>query len=89
MKENGVAICSVCQAEILADKESRRECPDDGSLMDKRIVKGIVTDHCPRCGGVWLDPGELELLNRAISQSRDSGWINGYIIGMSAGMASG
>jgi Zn-finger nucleic acid-binding protein len=27
-----------------------------------RAVTAVTIDYCPDCGGVWLDPGELEAL---------------------------
>jgi Zn-finger nucleic acid-binding protein len=36
----------------------------------KSIVReGIEIDYCPKCGGVWLDHGELENLLEKASQS--------------------
>jgi Zn-finger nucleic acid-binding protein len=36
----------------------------------KSIVReGIEIDYCPKCGGVWLDHGELESLLEKASQS--------------------
>lgn len=31
----------------------------------------VVIDVCPKCGGVWLDKGELEKLTRAESRDYD------------------
>jgi Zn-finger nucleic acid-binding protein len=53
--------------------------------MLKQIVKGVVTDKCPKCGGVWLDPGELDLIKRAIQDASAGDFATGFVIGMSAG----
>ena len=87
-KEDGIAICTQCKAEILARKEERRPCPDDGRVMLKQIVKGVVTDKCPKCGGVWLDPGELDLIKRAIQDASAGDFATGFVIGMSAGQGA-
>jgi Zn-finger nucleic acid-binding protein len=30
--------------------------------MEMKDFEGVETDVCPKCGGVWLDGGELEAL---------------------------
>ena len=38
-------------------------CPNcDDQKLDERHSHGIEIDVCPKCGGVWLDRGELEKL---------------------------
>ena len=37
-------------------------CPACEKTMLILEYKGIDLDHCPACGGVWLDAGELGLL---------------------------
>jgi Zn-finger nucleic acid-binding protein len=37
-------------------------CLECGAQMDQRVEHGVTVDYCPQCGGVWLDPGELESL---------------------------
>ncbi len=36
------------------------EC--QGQPLEALELHGVEIDRCPKCGGVWLDPGELELL---------------------------
>ena len=36
-----------------------KPCPVCGVELKPRVVYGIEVDFCPRCGGVWLDGGEL------------------------------
>ncbi|HYW05280.1 MAG TPA: zf-TFIIB domain-containing protein [Gammaproteobacteria bacterium] len=44
------------------------ECPVDGSeLEEARWESDYAVDRCPRCGGIWLDRGELE----AIEETRE------------------
>ena len=46
-------------------------CPDCGA--DAKLTRGalggplMVVLRCPRCGGLWLDKGELELLRKIFS----------------------
>ena len=35
-------------------------CVKCDSVLDRSIVGGVEVDACPRCGGLWLDRGELE-----------------------------
>ena len=37
-------------------------CVKCTSVLDRKEVAGIEVDVCPRCGGIWLDRGELEAL---------------------------
>ena len=39
-----------------------RHCANCGFEMHSIVFKGITIDKCPHCGGVFLDPGELEQL---------------------------
>jgi len=36
------------------------DCPACTAAMNQRVEHGVTIDYCPDCGGVWLDPGELE-----------------------------
>lgn len=47
-----------------AIEDERVNCPtcDDNQVMMRRfwsIKKGVEIDECPKCGGFWLDAGEL------------------------------
>ncbi|WP_324758729.1 zf-TFIIB domain-containing protein [Haloarcula sp. GH36] len=44
--------------------DSNRElaCPQCDTPFEQRKVQGVVVDFCLTCGGVWLDPGELQEL---------------------------
>ena len=50
----------------MADVETRWPCPVClGATMEKVVVSGsdaLTLDHCPRCGGVWLEAGEVPRL---------------------------
>ncbi len=37
-------------------------CPDCRKPLIVLELHGVEVDHCVRCGGTWLDAGELELL---------------------------
>ena len=50
--------------------ESALICPVcDGHLMEKRNFieySDIKIDYCNKCGGIWLEKGELDAINREI-----------------------
>jgi ribosomal protein L37AE/L43A len=49
---------------------SSMQCPRcDGALTESKIDE-VMIDTCDKCGGVWLDSGELEQLTKKDS----SGW---------------
>jgi Uncharacterized protein conserved in bacteria, COG3809 len=37
-------------------------CPICGVELRPRVVYEVEVDTCPKCGGVWLDGGELQKL---------------------------
>ena len=47
-------------------------CPRDGSALVEREYHHVRIDECPTCGGVWLDKGELQILQRVDETSRRS-----------------
>ena len=46
-------------------------CPVCGIELKPRVVYEIEVDFCPRCGGVWLDGGELNKLLAKVREYRD------------------
>ena len=54
--------------EAKAAGTSSMKCPRcDGTLTESKLEE-VSIDTCEKCGGVWLDSGELEQLTK-----RDSG----------------
>ena len=45
-----------------ARSQSKMKCPKDGADLKERVFHNVKIDGCPECNGVWLDPGELEIL---------------------------
>ena len=49
--------------EAKAAGTSSMQCPRcDGGKLNERVVNEVPIDQCGKCGGVWLDSGELEQL---------------------------
>ena len=80
----GVPTCDACQHELelklAAAKESPRPCPIDRAPMLKEVVSNVILDRCPRCKGVWLDGGELELLRGAIADGVAESVLRGVLL---------
>ena len=52
---------------------SSMKCPRcDGALQETKFEE-IAVDVCDKCGGVWLDSGELEHLTR---KPESAGWFS-------------
>ena len=45
-------------------KEPLLTCPRCGIKMKKLKKKDVIIDVCNRCGGMWLDAGEVEKLSQ-------------------------
>lgn len=46
------------------------KCPKCSTEMDEIRKLDVVVDSCSRCGGMWLDAGELDELRAAARDSR-------------------
>jgi Zn-finger nucleic acid-binding protein len=47
-------------------KEKIINCPKDQVPMIKKTSQGITIDKCKKCGGIWLDKGEIENIVKKI-----------------------
>ena len=53
---------------------SSMKCPRcDGSLKESKVEE-VMIDTCEKCGGVWLDSGELE----QVTKKDKGGWFSRY-----------
>jgi len=63
--------------EAKAAGTSRMGCPRcDGTLKESEF-HGLAINTCDKCGGVWLDAGELEQLTK----HEKGGWLSGLFGG--------
>lgn len=59
-------------AEAKAAGASTMQCPRcDGGTLEESKFEEVVIDRCNKCGGVWLDSGELEQLTK----TEKAGWL--------------
>ena len=60
---------------VAVDKSARRTCPKCTPVVMQRrfyTVKGqIEIDECPKCGGIWLDAGEMEAIQRLYASEEE------------------
>jgi hypothetical protein len=45
-----------------ARSQNLMRCPKDGADLVEREFHNVKIDVCSECKGIWLDPGELELI---------------------------
>jgi len=57
--------------EAKAEGTSSMKCPRCDGTLKPESFEGVEIDTCDKCGGVWLDSGELEQLTK-----RESGWFS-------------
>lgn len=57
--------------EAKAAGTSSMNCPRCDGTLKTNNFEGVDIDTCEKCGGVWLDSGELEQLTK-----RESGWFS-------------
>lgn len=56
-------LCTECLSKMQSAKsEPKRICLEDGTEMHKDLVHDVIIDKCPKCGGVWLDGGEIDTI---------------------------
>jgi uncharacterized protein with PIN domain len=65
--------------EAKAAGTSSMRCPRcDGALKESKVEE-VSIDTCEKCGGVWLDSGELEQLTKR--EGREGGGFFGRLLG--------
>ncbi len=67
--------------KALAEEEKKRlrdlhhmQCPKCGMHLVEIDYKHIIIDKCSSCGGIWLDPGELDEIAKD-----DTGRFGGFL----------
>ena len=75
--------------QLQVDQVRKRECPRCTGIKLKRQFFSpkirLEVDHCPNCGGYWLDAGELEKIRQgqrpdADAQSSRPGFVTSEVI---------
>jgi len=61
--------------EAKAAGTSTMICPRCGASLKESKFEEVSIDTCEKCGGVWLDAGELQQL----TQREKGGWLSGLL----------
>jgi hypothetical protein len=56
------------------DAEQQNKCPRCCVDLKEREYHHVKIDECPQCGGIWLDKGELELLQQ-VPRDKSGGFL--------------
>lgn len=70
--------------EAKKDKSSEPwwlRCPKCGGKLAEKKIVDVVVDECPECQGIYLDPGELELLVKGAGSSGFLSKVSGSLFG--------
>ena len=59
-------------AEAKAAGASSMQCPRCDGSLNESTFEDVSIDTCDKCGGVWLDSGELQQLTR----KEAGGWLS-------------
>ena len=81
----GVPTCEECELKDRAKVEKSRQCPIDSNVMKKEVVHNVIIDRCKKCGGIWLDGDELEVMKKAIESSKEDNFALGMLLGIIIG----
>ena len=65
------------QATLMTDERERErvlhfmKCPKCGAQLEEIVFGNVYIDKCFGCGGIWLDAGELGII-----QTKDAGFMD-------------
>lgn len=51
-------------------------CPKCPGRLESYAFMEFLLDRCDRCGGIWLDRGELEAILRKVSRGPLASWVD-------------
>ncbi|MCD6595271.1 zf-TFIIB domain-containing protein [bacterium] len=63
--------------DVAVNTDAKHKCPRCGNIVMMRhyftIKREVAIDECPKCGGIWLDAGELDAIRKEYisEKSRD------------------
>ena len=67
------------EQELIEKLRAKREadasvihCPKCEGTLDEITYEDVQVDRCNKCGGIWLDAGELERLTQ---KEESEGWL--------------
>jgi len=74
--------------DIRVDASRKRDCPRCPDIKLARHFfsarRRVEVDHCPNCGGYWLDAGELENIRREQAETAAAAQVRGAGVSLEA-----
>jgi Zn-finger nucleic acid-binding protein len=67
------------QLQRVDKQESKIHCPKCPGILETYTFHGFVLDRCQKCGGVWMDNGELEGVISTVTRVPLSYWLDKLI----------
>lgn len=62
------------EREKTRQSEQQNKCPRCCVDLKEREYHHVKIDECPQCGGIWLDKGELEMLEQ-VPRDKSGGFL--------------
>ena len=64
------------QLQKIERTTSRLQCPKCPGELETYNFQGFILDRCHKCGGIWMDKGELEGAIRKANRGPLGAWID-------------
>jgi Zn-finger nucleic acid-binding protein len=48
------------------------KCPRCGAILQEKQFHHAVVDVCPKCNGMWLDAGEVEIIGKSFQEEHSA-----------------
>jgi hypothetical protein len=67
------------QLQKVEHQELKLHCPKCPGRLDTYTFQGFILDRCERCGGMWMDEGEIEGIVKKANQGSLGYWLNRFL----------
>jgi Zn-finger nucleic acid-binding protein len=64
------------QLQKVEKENNELRCPRSHGVLETHTFQGFVLDRCQKCGGIWLDNGELEAIIKQFNRVSLGAWIH-------------
>ena len=64
------------QLRKVENREAQLHCPKCPGILETYTFQGVSLDRCRKCGGVWMDKGELEGVVRKLIRGPLGYWVD-------------
>jgi Zn-finger nucleic acid-binding protein len=52
--------------------QTSMKCPRCGAELHEKQYHHAIVDVCPKCNGMWLDAGEIEIIGKSFQQEHSA-----------------